>query len=414
MLDTSSIRMNQKLTIWHKGARATILKALSVVYFGQLSIRELYEQDAESAVMEFGQANVGQPHVSIDVHHPDFYVRLLKGGSIGGAEAYIDKLWDTSDLTTLVEIMAKNQAMLDEIEAKSGWWTRQATKVGHWLKRNTIDQAKNNILAHYDLGNDLYETFLDKDMLYSSALYVDENETLEQAQHQKMARLCQQLALTADDHVIEIGTGWGAMAIYMASHYGCHVTTTTISDEQYRYAKARIEEQGLTDRITLLKQDYRLLEGQYDKLVSIEMIEAVGKQYLPSYITQCQQLLKPNGIMALQAITITDQRFDYYGRNVDFIQKYIFPGGFLPSVTVLANAATQNTDFVIRDLHDFGDDYGKTLREWRKRFEAQLPRVKTLGYDERFIRLWRFYFCYCEGGFKARSISVIHMTLTRS
>lgn len=414
MLDTSTMGINQKLTIWQKGTRATILKALSIMHYGQLSLRELYHQENASAVLEFGQGNLGQPHVSIDIHHPDFYVRLLKGGSIGGAEAYIDKLWDTADLTTLVEIMAKNQAMLDTIEAKSGWLTRQVTKMGHWLKRNTIDQAKSNILAHYDLGNALYETFLDTEMLYSSAVYVNEDDTLEQAQRHKMERLCQQLALTPDDHVLEIGTGWGGMAIYMASHYGCRVTTTTISDEQYHYAQSRIEAEGLTDRITLLKKDYRLLEGQYDKLVSIEMIEAVGKQYLSSYITQCQQRLKPNGIMAIQAITIADQRYEYYGRNVDFIQKYIFPGGFLPSVTALATAATHNTDLVIRDVFDFGYDYGKTLREWRKRFETELPRVTQLGYDERFIRLWRFYFCYCEGGFKARSISVIHMTLTRT
>jgi cyclopropane-fatty-acyl-phospholipid synthase len=228
-----------------------------------------------------------------------------------------------------------------------------------------------------------------------------------------MDRLCQQLQLTANDHVIEIGTGWGAMAIYMAQHYGCKVTTTTISEEQFAYAEAEITRLGLEAQITLLKQDYRLLEGQFDKLVSIEMIEAVGKAYLPSYIEKCQSLLKPGGLMAIQAITIADQRYDYYSNNVDFIQKYIFPGGFLPSITVLTQMATRHTDFIVRDVFDIGMDYAKTLADWRLRFEAALNTVQALGYDERFVRMWRFYLCYCEGGFNARTISTIHMTLQR-
>ncbi|MFV0487720.1 MAG: class I SAM-dependent methyltransferase, partial [Vibrio fluvialis] len=278
---------------------------------------------------------------------------------------------------------------------------------------NSIVRAKQNIEAHYDLGNDLYQTFLDERMLYSSALYLSTSDSLEQAQIQKMDRLCQQLQLTANDHVIEIGTGWGAMAIYMAQHYGCKVTTTTISEEQFAYAEAEITRLGLEAQITLLKQDYRLLEGQFDKLVSIEMIEAVGKAYLQSYIEKCQSLLKPGGLMAIQAITIADQRYDYYSNNVDFIQKYIFPGGFLPSITVLTQMATRHTDFIVRDVFDIGMDYAKTLADWRLRFEAALNTVQALGYDERFVRMWRYYLCYCEGGFNARTISTIHMTLQR-
>jgi cyclopropane-fatty-acyl-phospholipid synthase len=299
------------------------------------------------------------------------------------------------------------------LEAQSSFVTRAMNKVGHWLKRNSIVRAKQNIEAHYDLGNDLYQTFLDERMLYSSALYLSTSDSLEQAQIQKMDRLCQQLQLTANDHVIEIGTGWGAMAIYMAQHYGCKVTTTTISEEQFAYAEAEITRLGLEAQITLLKQDYRLLEGQFDKLVSIEMIEAVGKAYLPSYIEKCQSLLKPGGLMAIQAITIADQRYDYYSNNVDFIQKYIFPGGFLPSITVLTQMATRHTDFIVRDVFDIGMDYAKTLADWRLRFEAALNTVQALGYDERFVRMWRFYLCYCEGGFNARTISTIHMTLQR-
>ncbi|EPG0610999.1 class I SAM-dependent methyltransferase, partial [Vibrio fluvialis] len=326
---------------------------------------------------------------------------------------YMDGWWDSPNLTAVTELMARNLSALDQLEAQSSFVTRAMNKVGHWLKRNSIVRAKQNIEAHYDLGNDLYQTFLDERMLYSSALYLSTSDSLEQAQIQKMDRLCQQLQLTANDHVIEIGTGWGAMAIYMAQHYGCKVTTTTISEEQFAYAEAEITRLGLEAQITLLKQDYRLLEGQFDKLVSIEMIEAVGKAYLPSYIEKCQSLLKPGGLMAIQAITIADQRYDYYSNNVDFIQKYIFPGGFLPSITVLTQMATRHTDFIVRDVFDIGMDYAKTLADWRLRFEAALNTVQALGYDERFVRMWRFYLCYCEGGFNARTISTIHMTLQR-
>lgn len=228
-----------------------------------------------------------------------------------------------------------------------------------------------------------------------------------------MERLCQQLDLQSTDHVIEIGTGWGAMAIYMAEQYGCRVTTTTISEEQHEYARQQIVQRGLADRITLLKEDYRNLTGAYDKLVSIEMIEAVGKQFLASYIKKCESLLKPSGLMAIQAITIADQRYDYYSNNVDFIQKYIFPGGFLPSVTSLTQATTKHSDLVVRDLFDIGLDYAKTLNEWHRRFNRAEDAVRGFGYDDRFVRMWRYYLSYCEGGFLARTISAVHMTFQR-
>lgn len=325
----------------------------------------------------------------------------------------MDDWWDSPDLSALMELMALNLAALDSIEDKSSLLTRIMYKLGHWVNRNTVSKSKENIEAHYDLGNSLYETFLDERMLYSSGVYQQDTDTLEQAQINKMDRLCQQLKLQPSDHVIEIGTGWGGMAIYMAKHYGCRVTTTTISEEQYAYAQQRVAEEGLTDKIILLKRDYRLLEGQFDKLVSIEMIEAVGKQFLVSYLKKCQSLLKPKGLMAIQAITIADQRYDYYSDNVDFIQKYIFPGGFLPSITALTSNTTKHTDLIVRDLFDIGQDYAKTLVDWRLRFEAALTRVRELGYDERFIRMWRYYFCYCEGGFRAKSISTVHITFQR-
>ncbi|NIY90954.1 SAM-dependent methyltransferase [Vibrio diazotrophicus] len=412
MINVTSMDMPISLSAWQKSARNVAFKCLQYLDVGSLTIVESFSDQASNQ-QQFGHKNQNEPHAVIWVKHPDFYSRLLKGGSIAAAEAYMDDWWDSPNLTALMELMAKNMSALDRIEQRSSWLTQWAYKVGHWFKRNSIDQAKENIEAHYDLGNELYKTFLDKRMLYSSALYSSPNDTLEQAQINKMERLCQQLELKPSDHVIEIGTGWGAMAIYMAQTYGCHVTTTTISEEQYSYAKEQIERAGLGDRVTLLKQDYRLLEGQYDKLVSIEMIEAVGKQYLKSYIKKCQSLLKLKGLMAIQAITIADQRYDYYSNNVDFIQKYIFPGGFLPSVTVLTQTATQHSDLITRDIFDLGLDYAQTLKDWRLRFEQSLEQVSLLGYDERFIRMWRYYFCYCEGGFNARTISTIHMTLQR-
>ncbi len=334
MLNSSSLEMPKSMTALQKGARSVALKSLQLIKIGSLTLEEAYEGH-DVTVEHFGFAHEGQPQAHIRVTHPGFYGRVLKGGSIAAAEAYMDGWWDSPNLTAVTELMARNLSALDQLEAQSSFVTRAMNKVGHWLKRNSIVRAKQNIEAHYDLGNDLYQTFLDERMLYSSALYLSTSDSLEQAQIQKMDRLCQQLQLTANDHVIEIGTGWGAMAIYMAQHYGCKVTTTTISEEQFAYAEAEITRLGLEAQITLLKQDYRLLEGQFDKLVSIEMIEAVGKAYLASYIEKCQSLLKPGGLMAIQAITIADQRYDYYSNNVDFIQKYIFPGGFLPSITVL-------------------------------------------------------------------------------
>ncbi len=412
MLNVTSMEMTTSLSTWQKSARSVAFKSLQYLDVGSLSIVESFSQDNVEQ-KQFGKKSDDEPHAVIWVKHPDFYSRLLKGGSIAAAEAYMDDWWDSPDLTALMELMARNASALDRIEKRSGWLTQWAYKVGHWFNRNSIVQAKENIEAHYDLGNELYKTFLDKRMLYSSGLYLEATDTLEQSQINKMDRLCKQLKLKPTDHVIEIGTGWGAMAIYMAQTYGCRVTTTTISEEQYAYAQERIDSFGLSDRVTLLKEDYRLLEGQYDKLVSIEMIEAVGKQYLKSYIKKCQSLLKPKGLMAIQAITIADQRYEHYSNNVDFIQKYIFPGGFLPSVTVLTQMATQHSDLVTRDVFDLGLDYAKTLKDWRLRFEQSLEQVRMLGYDERFIRMWRYYFCYCEGGFNARAISTVHMTFQR-
>ncbi|WP_240207021.1 cyclopropane-fatty-acyl-phospholipid synthase family protein [Vibrio sp. CyArs1] len=416
MLNTTSIEAPRALTGLQKTAKSIAFKCLYKLEIGCLTIIESFQEEGsvgKHVGERFGKPKDGEPTAIIEVKHPEFYRRLIQGGSIAAGEAYMDDWWDSPDLSALMELMAVNLAALDSIEDQSSLLTKVMYKLGHWVNRNTVTKSKENIQAHYDLGNSLYETFLDERMLYSSGIYVIPTDTLEQAQLNKMERLCQQLQLVPEDHVIEIGTGWGGMAIYMAKNYGCHVTTTTISDEQFDYAKQQVEKAGLEDKITLLKQDYRLLEGEFDKLVSIEMIEAVGKQYLVSYLQKCQSLLKPQGLMAIQAITIADQRYDYYADNVDFIQKYIFPGGFLPSITALTTNSTRHTDLIVRDLFDIGLDYANTLVDWRLRFEASLERVRTLGYDERFIRMWRYYFCYCEGGFRAKSISTVHITFQR-
>ncbi|WP_413112296.1 class I SAM-dependent methyltransferase [Thaumasiovibrio sp. DFM-14] len=365
-----------------------------------------------SGVYQFGDSN-SEMQAQLIIRKPDFYVRVLRGGSVAAGEAYIDGDWDSPDLTAFIRVVVRNLPMLDQLEQRIGGALRIKNKIAHWLNRNNLVQAKKNISAHYDLGNDFYRQFLDSQMLYSSGIYLSKEDDLAQAQVNKMHRLCQQLQLEPDDHVLEIGTGWGAMAIYMAKHFGCRVTTTTISAEQYQWAEKRIAEEGVSDRVTLLLRDYRELDGIYDKLVSVEMIEAVGLSYLPEYIKQCQTLLKPGGLAVLQAITIADQRFDYYRQNVDFIQMYVFPGGFLPSVSQLQSSFTRHSDFVCRDLKDIGYDYARTVKDWHDGVNENSSAIRAQGFDERFMRLWRFYLSYCEGGFWERSISAIQLTLSR-
>ena len=345
----------------------------------------------------------------IIVHDTSFYKDVVVQGSLGAAESYLDGKWCSPDLTSVIQVMARNQDQLDRIEDQVKWFN----KLNKWLLRrknlNTEQGAKRNILAHYDLGNELYTRFLDPSMQYSCAIYSKKDDTLAQAQQHKMRTLCERLEIKASDHIIEIGTGWGGLAIYMAEHYGCQVTTTTISDAQYQYAAEKIQQLGLSDRITLLKKDYRQLTGQYNKLVSIEMIEAVGHEYLDTFLTKCSDLLKPDGKMLIQSITIADRRYDRYRKNIDFIQKYIFPGGCLPSVAIITNKMAQNTDLVVHEMHDIGLHYARTLHDWRMEFEKSWGQLVELGYSDDFRRLWLFYLCYCEGAFLQRVISTHHV-----
>ncbi|WP_111979832.1 SAM-dependent methyltransferase [Algibacillus agarilyticus] len=348
-------------------------------------------------------------HAQIIIHHDAAYRLFVRGGSIGAAEAYIQGLWSSPDLTKVILFFAQCQKELDAIEQKAGWLSHLKTKFLHYVNRNTQSGSKKNILAHYDLGNDLYTRFLDPEMMYSAAIYPSNTSTLDEAQVHKLDTICKKLELKPTDHLIEIGTGWGGMAIYAAQHYGCKVTTTTISDAQHQYAQDRINNLGLNDKITLLKKDYRELTGKYDKLVSIEMIEAVGYDFFQTFFEQCNALLKPQGKLLIQAITIADQRFEHYLNNVDFIQRYIFPGGFLPSITEMCKHITQHTDMVVENIDDIGLDYARTVNDWNQRFNAAWPELKQLGYDETFKKLWNYYLHYCEGAFLARSISTVHV-----
>lgn len=395
---------SEKFNCWQKSALIYIFDKLKYGSF------DLYENN--KLIKSFGEPN-SNLKAELNVVNSGFYKKLLYKGSIGVGESYIDGDWTTSDLTQVVRIFARNLEVLDEIEKKFFWITNPLNRVQHWKRRNSKSQAKNNIMAHYDLGNELYKSFLDPSLLYSSAIYSSNDMTLEEAQQNKLRTICEKLNLTSRDHLVEIGTGWGALAIFAAQNYGCHVTTTTISNEQFEYTKNKVKELGLENQITLLKKDYRELTGQYDKLVSIEMIEAVGERYLDSFIQQCQSLLKPEGRMLLQAITIADQRMELYKKSVDYIQKYIFPGGFLPSIELLSKKFKENTDMVIRDVHDIGIDYALTLREWRNRFNNKSVELKQLGYDQKFSRLWNFYLQYCEAGFLERTISTVQVVLTR-
>lgn len=387
-------------------ARWLLFRLLGDLQQGSLTVRE------GNQTFHFGDASAAL-HADVEVLSSSVYRRLLTGGSLAAAEAWMDGEWETHQLTTLLHILALNGKTLGRLESGFRLLGKPVERLRHWMRRNHRQQARENIAAHYDLGNTFYAQFLDEELLYSSALFTSPDQDLTAAQKAKMARLCDQLALTPDDHLLEIGTGWGAMAEFAARHYGCRVTTTTLSYEQFCWAQARINRAGLQDKVQVLLCDYRDLTGEYDKLVSVEMIEAVGKTFLPAFFRTCQARLRPGGKMALQAITIQDQRYRDYSKSVDFIQRYIFPGGFLPSITAMNELMTRHTDFVVRNLFDMGPDYARTLTHWRTRFLHAWQEIEKLGFDERFRRMWLYYLGYCEAGFNARTISVVQLTAER-
>jgi cyclopropane-fatty-acyl-phospholipid synthase len=390
-----------------RAARRIVLGLLSRTRGGELEIVE------GETRLRFGERVAGRPlRASVEVRSARFYRRLL-GGSVGLCESYMDGLWECDDLVALTRIAALNVGALDTLRRALAPVLIPVQRWGRWLARNTPGHSRRRIAAHYDLGNELFSLFLDPTMMYSCALFESPEVTLEEASLAKLELVCAKLELGPEDHLLEIGTGWGGLAVYAARHHGCRVTTTTISREQYDYARERVREAGLSDRVTVLLEDYRELSGRYDKLVSIEMIEAVGWQYFPTFFRRCSELVVNDGAMLLQAIVIDDRAYHVEKAGRSFINTYIFPGGCLPSLEIISRSVARVTDF--REVHreDITAHYATTLERWRERFVGAGERLSELGYDERFRRLWELYLSYCEAGFRERRIQDVQLLLAK-
>lgn len=397
----------RRISLIDRWARKLVFNTLSRITHGKITVEE------NGRVFLFGDTDCDALQTCITVRDPAIYRAIATGGSIGSAESYMRGHWYCSDLVALVRIMVANMAVLDTMDSGSTWLRNMANRFLHLINRNNTHGARRNIEAHYDLSNPFFACFLDPTMMYSAAIFRDQQQSLEEASVAKLEHICRRLALKSDDHLLEIGTGWGGMALYAARQYGCRVTTTTLSREQYRHTCEQVAEAGLENRVTVLLKDYRELEGKYDKLVSIEMIEAVGHQYYSDYFRQCAHLLKADGLMLLQAITISDQRYEQAKTSVDFIQKYIFPGGCLPSNSVIASHVARDTDMQIIGLEDLTCDYAMTLAHWRQRFLQNVNTIAGQGFPEEFIRMWDYYLAYCQGGFMERVIHTAQILMAR-
>jgi len=387
-----------------RALRRRLIERLRGLQHGQLVL-----EDALGRVSLGAGGRDPELRVQLRIDDPAVYRALAMNGSVGAGEAYIRGHWRCDDLIALTRLMVRNRALLDGMErgvARLGGWLLRA---GAALKPNTRRGSRENIAAHYDLGNEFFALFLSPDLMYSSALWANGEQTLEQASTAKLEAICAALELRPGDRLIEIGTGWGGFALHAARHYRCRVTTTTISREQYALARERIAAAGLADRVTVLREDYRDLGGRYDKLVSIEMIEAIGARQLETYFAKLSALLEPGGLAVLQAITIEDHRYAQALHAVDYIKRHVFPGSFIPSIQAMLEAKTRASELNLVQLRDFGPCYARTLEEWRRRFLARRADVRALGFDDRFMRLWEFYLAYCEAGFRERAIGVAHL-----
>ena len=388
-------------------ARRVVLRALENVRWGCLEV-----QDGD-ARWKFGVSDADALRAVVRVQHPQFYVRILFGGTVGAGESYAGGDWDTDDLTAVIRVMVANQDALQGLDGRGSRWAKKGLeKLVHMSNANTRAGSRKNIAAHYDMSNDFFRLWLDSRMMYSSAVFTEDDMDLETASQVKLQRICNMLDLQPDEHLLEIGAGWGGMAIYAATHYGVYVTTTTISPAQFDEAQTRVKAAGLGHRVEVLLEDYRDLQGQYDKIVSVEMVEAVGDEFVDGYFQKVESLLAPAGKFVVQAITIQDQRYTQALREVDFIKKHIFPGSFIPSVSRLVNAAARTDALKLSELRDIGVDYAKTLRCWSENFNDCSEQLAIMGFDERFQRLWQFYFCYCEGGFWERAISDVQVVFS--
>jgi cyclopropane-fatty-acyl-phospholipid synthase len=382
-------------------ARKWISKSLSSLSSGKISFQDQHGN------LDFGQS--GGLSAKLLIKNKKFYSKILWQGSLGPAKSYMDGDWQTDSLTDLIRIIIQNEKSMNTLD----WFSSKIPQLlGDFrakINKNTPSRSRKYIHAHYDLGNDFFKSFLDETLMYSCALFKSPEDTLHNAQLHKIAKITELLSAQPSDHILEIGTGWGAMAIHLAQTVGCRVTTTTISEKQYQHVKQRILELNLEDKITLLKQDYRKLRGQFDKIVSIEMIEAVGHEYFDLFFSRCNDLLKSGGLLVIQGITINEQSYERAKYHVDFIKKYIFPGGCLPSVHRIAKSIATHTRLQWISLNDIGKNYAQTLRHWHQRFKQNQDQVKKLGFSDEFIRLWEYYLCYCEAGFEERYISNVQM-----
>lgn len=401
----------------YKIYKTIFFKALSGMKRG--SIRMILPDGTQVTLGDPNSAYEAKFHSALmHIKNPTFFKKAVLHGDIGFSEAYLTGDWDTDSIENVIAWFILN---VDEAPNLSGAKKKLfhldlfnlGNKFLHFLRRNTLKGSKQNIVEHYDLGNSFYKLFLDPTMTYSSAYFTDLNQSLEQAQVEKVDRLCKKLKLNPNDHLLEIGSGWGFFAVHAAKNYGCRVTTVTLSEEQFKFAKEKIEKEGLSDKIEIRIQDYRKLEGKFTKLVSVEMLEAVGDAFYETFFEKCQNLLVADGIMALQVITCPDSRFQSFKKGIDFIQKHIFPGSLLPSVGRMNQAINRTGDMYLHHLEDMGLSYAKTLRLWQKAFEDNLTEVRNQGYSEGFIRKWKYYLSYCAAAFQMRNISVVQMVYTR-
>ena len=388
-------------------AKKVILKLLSHIQYGQLSIY------ADKDKLVVGNTEKYDLKAVLHVHSDKLYSRIIKRGSIGAAESFMLHEWDSEDAVSLLRLFIRNHDVLLKMDNGISKLMQYFWRLCDYFKRNTREQSRLNISAHYDLGNDFFKLFLDPSLMYSCALFKNTNDTLEKASQNKIKLICEKLNIRSGTHILEIGTGWGGLAIYMAQHYDCHITTTTISEEQYQYTQKKIAALGLTEKITVLKKDYRNLSGTYDRIVSIEMIEAVGYKFMKNFISQCNQLLNPQGLLLIQAIIRPDQNYHKVYKEVDFIKKYIFPGGCLVSTEFLLRESSLYTDLRLFSLMDMGYDYAKTLSAWRDNFFRELTAIRQLNFNEEFIRMWEYYFIYCEAAFLERYISVVQLAFIK-
>lgn len=395
-----------------RAGKAAVRRALARLTYGRIEL-----SDRDDAPESFGPGGPDAPTIRVRVTGEGAFAAMAFRGAMGASEAYMDGLWQTDDLPGLIEVLTVNYAPLRSMDRTFAKLAVPFERARYLLRRNTRSGSRRNIVAHYDLSDEFFRLFLDPTMLYSSAYFRRGDETLEEAQTEKIDLVCRKLGLIPTDHLVEIGSGWGAMAIHAARHYGCRVTTTTISDNQFAETARRVNAAGLQGRIEVLKEDYRDLArrrpGAFDKLVSIEMIEAVGHAFHDEFFRGCAALLKPDGLACIQAIVIRDQFYDAAKGRVDFLKRYIFPGSCLMSVGRMQGCVARVTDFTTRHTEDIGPHYIRTLRAWREAFMARLPEVRGLGFDERFIRMWEYYLAYCEGAFRAGHCSDVQLLLAK-